>query len=52
MVTPGTLQSNVPQNGLAVVLRTVLGVRWDSLHPDIRRRFTMAPGATGAWKSR
>ena len=32
--------------GLAAVLRTALGARWQHLHPDIRARFTLAPGAT------
>ena len=37
---------NIPLNGLAALLRTVLGARWQFLHPDIRARFTLAPGAT------
>ena len=35
---------NKPQNGLAVVLCAALGAQWETLHPDIRERFTMAPG--------
>ncbi len=33
-------------NGLAALLRTSLGAQWQHLHPDIRTRFTLAPGAT------
>lgn len=33
-------------NGLAAPLRSALGTRWQHLHPDIRARFTLAPGAT------
>ncbi len=33
-------------NGLAALLRTALGTRWQHLHPDIRARFTLAPGET------
>ena len=37
---------DTPLNGFAVLLRTALGARWQFLHPDIRARFTLAPGAT------
>lgn len=33
-------------NGLAATLRASLGTRWPDLHPDIRARFTLAPGIT------
>lgn len=33
-------------NGLAGVLRVALGEQWERLHPDIRARFTLAPGKT------
>ncbi len=33
-----------PLNGFAAVLRESLGEQWDDLHPDIRARFTLAPG--------
>ena len=33
-------------NGVAALLRTSLGPHWQHLHPDIRARFTLAPGAT------
>jgi len=33
-------------HGLAQLLRASLGARWLELHPDIRARFTLAPGAT------
>lgn len=33
-------------NGLAGVLRASLGAHWNRLHPQIRARFTLAPGAT------
>ena len=33
-------------NGLAALLRQALGARWQALHPDIRARFTPAPGTT------
>lgn len=32
--------------GLAGLLRAALGPRWPHLHPDIRARFTLAPGAS------
>lgn len=35
---------NTP-NGFAALLRTALGAQWQHLHPDIRARFTLAPGA-------
>ncbi len=35
-----------PLNGFAGVLRTALGAQWQHLHPDIRARFTLAPGAS------
>ena len=35
-----------PLNGLAALLRIALGARWQFLHPDIRARFTLAPGQT------
>ena len=37
---------NDTRNGLAELLRTALGTRWQHLHPDIRARFTPAPGAS------
>lgn len=37
---------NTPLNGLAAVLRPTLGAQWETLHEDIRARFTMAPTAT------
>jgi len=37
---------NDPLNGLAVLLRTALGTRWEYLHPDIRSRFTLGAGET------
>lgn len=36
---------NIP-NGFAALLRVSLGARWEHLHPDIRARFTPAPGAS------
>jgi hypothetical protein len=33
-------------HGFAALLRTALGARWQFLHPDIRTRFTLVPGAT------
>jgi hypothetical protein len=33
-------------NGLAILLSASLGTRWPHLHPDIRARFTLAPGTT------
>jgi hypothetical protein len=33
-------------NGLAGVLRAALGTSWQQLHPHIRARFTLAPGAS------
>ena len=36
---------NTP-NGLAALLGQTLGAQWRHLHPDIRARFTLAPGAT------
>ena len=36
---------NTP-NGFAALLRRALGTQWQHLHPDIRARFTPAPGAT------
>jgi len=35
-----------PLNDLAALLRTSLGADWQLLHPDIRARFTLAPGET------
>jgi hypothetical protein len=35
---------DMPLNGLAALLRTALGTRWQQLHPDIRARFTLTPG--------
>jgi hypothetical protein len=35
----------IPLTGLAALLCTSLGPRWRHLHPDIRARFTLAPGA-------
>lgn len=35
-----------PRNGFATLLRTALGRQWQHLHPDIRARFTPAPGVT------
>ena len=35
---------NTPLNGFAAVLRAALGAQWQDLHPDIRARFTLAPG--------
>jgi hypothetical protein len=32
-------------NGFAALLRTALGPEWQQVHPDIRARFTLAPGA-------
>lgn len=37
---------NTTPNGFAALLRTALGKQWQHLHPDIRARFTPAPGAT------
>ena len=34
-----------PVNGLALVLRAAMGAQWMQLHPDIRARFTLPPGA-------
>jgi Domain of unknown function (DUF4166) len=36
----------IPANGLSVLLHAALGPAWQRLHPDIRDRFTLAPGAT------
>ncbi len=33
-------------NGFAALLQASLGTRWQHLHPDIRARFTPAPGVT------
>src|SRR5262245_15408011 len=37
---------DTPLNGLAAVLRTALGRRWQALHPDIRARFTLTASET------
>ncbi len=37
---------DTPLNGLAGALRAALGDDWLRLHPDIRARFTLAPGLT------
>lgn len=34
-----------PLHGLAAVLRASLGAHWNTLHPDIRARFTLTPEA-------
>jgi hypothetical protein len=36
----------IASNGLAGLLRAALGARWQQLHPQIRARFTLAPGKT------
>lgn len=37
---------NSPCRGFSTLLRAALGAQWAHLHPDIRARFTLAPGAT------
>ena len=37
---------NNPCRGFSTLLRAALGAQWAHLHPDIRARFTLAPGAT------